>query len=130
MPIFINQLCIIHVKIGKLILANRMIMCKKEHLEKMFYYFELGVEKLRVLNFTPPKETNKLIYKDIKDFIEYLDKEKEFFNNVEEINKYNIGAIAELIQYYNIKHYKHPIYNKNDIKKEVEEYFWSSKNSF
>lgn len=66
----------------------------------------------------------KLIYhKDIKDFIEYLDKEKRFFNNVEEINKYNIEAIAELIQYYNIKEYNHPIYNKNDIKKEIREYF-------
>lgn len=66
---------------------------------------------------------NLIYYKDIKDFIEYLDKEKKFFDNVEEINKYNIGAIAELIQYYNIKEYNHPIYSKNNIKKEIKKYF-------
>lgn len=69
-------------------------------------------------------EMKKLVYyKDIKDFIEYLDKEKKFFNDVEEINKYNIEAIAELIQYYNIKEYNYPIYKKKDIKKEIKKYF-------
>ncbi len=67
-----------------------------------------------------------MIYrKDIGDFIEYLDKEKNFFNGVEEIDKYNIGAIAELIQFYNIKEYNCPIYKKNDIKKEIRKYFGS-----
>ena len=65
-----------------------------------------------------------LVYrKDIEDFIEYLDKEREFFNDVEEINKYNIEAIAELIQYYNVKEYNCPIYKKNDIKKGIKKYF-------
>lgn len=65
-----------------------------------------------------------MIYcKDIGDFIEYLDKEKKFFNGVEKIDKYNIGAIAELIQYYNIKEYNCSIYKKNDIKKEIRKYF-------
>ena len=69
-------------------------------------------------------EMENLIYhKDIGDFIEYLDKEKKFFNDVEEINKYNIEAIAELIQYYNVKEYNCPIYKKNDIKKEIKRYF-------
>ncbi|MDI9475999.1 MAG: hypothetical protein ACOX0L_05465 [Natronincolaceae bacterium] len=69
----------------------------------------------------------KLVYhKDIGDFIEYLDKEKKFFNGVEEIDKYNIGAIAELIQYYNIKEYNCPIYKKSDIKKEIKKYFGST----
>ncbi len=71
-------------------------------------------------------EMGNLIYhKDIGDFIEYLDKEKKFFNDVEEINKYNIEAIAELIQYYNVKEYNCPIYKKNDIKKEIKRYFGS-----
>lgn len=64
-----------------------------------------------------------IYHKDIGDFIEYLDKEKDFFNNVEEINRYNIGAIAELIQYYNVKRYNHPVYSKNDIKNEIKKYF-------
>lgn len=66
----------------------------------------------------------KLVYfMDIKDFIEYLDKEKRFFSGVDKIDKYNIGAIAELVQYYNIKEYNHPIYSKNDIRKEIKKYF-------
>ncbi|MFW5649703.1 MAG: hypothetical protein ACOCG5_11510 [Candidatus Alkaliphilus sp. MAG34] len=66
----------------------------------------------------------KLVYfMDIKDFIEYLDKEKRFFSSVDKIDKYNIGAIAELVQYYNIKEYNHPIYSKNDIRKEIKKYF-------
>ncbi len=64
-----------------------------------------------------------IYHKDIGDFIEYLDKEKDFFNNVEEINRYNIGAIAELIQYYNVKRYDYPVYSKNDIKNEIKKYF-------
>jgi len=66
-----------------------------------------------------------LAYKDIKEFIEYLDQEKNFFNNVEEINQYNIGAIAELIQYYNIKEYSDPIYNKSEIRRGIKKYFSS-----
>ena len=62
-------------------------------------------------------------HKDIKDFIKYLDEKEGFFNGVEKINKYNIGAIAELIQYYNVKKYNHPIYSKNDIRKEIKKYF-------
>ena len=62
-------------------------------------------------------------HKNIEDFIEYLDKEKGFFNDVKKIDKYNIGAIAELIQYYNIKEYNDSMYNKNDIKKELRKYF-------
>ena len=66
----------------------------------------------------------KLVYyENIRDFIEYLDKEKNFFDGIEKIDKYNIGAIAELIQYHNIKEYNCPIYKKNDIKKEIKKYF-------
>lgn len=61
--------------------------------------------------------------KNIGDFIEYLDKEEGFFDNVEVINRYNIGAIVELIQYYNVKKYAHPIYSKRDIKNEIKKYF-------
>ncbi len=64
-----------------------------------------------------------IYYKDIREFIEHLDKKKKFFENVEEINKYNIGDIAELIQYYNVKEYNCPIYSKSDIKNEIKEYF-------
>jgi len=64
-----------------------------------------------------------LTYKDIKEFIQYLDEEKKFFNNVEEINQYNIGAIAELIQYYNIKEYSDTLYNKNEIRRGIKKYF-------
>jgi len=61
--------------------------------------------------------------KDIKEFIEYLDQEKKFFTNVEEINQYNIGAITELIQYYNIKEYNDTLYNKNEIRRGIKKYF-------
>lgn len=72
---------------------------------------------------------NKLVNKNIKEFIEYLDKEKKFFNNVEKIDQYNIGAIAELIQYFNIKEYNDPIYKKGEIRREIKKYFssWLSK---
>lgn len=90
--------CIIHKNLGKLILVNQWIYIESE-MENLTYH------------------------KNIGDFIEYLDKEKKFFNDVEEINKYNIGAIAELIQYYNVKEYNCPIYKKNDIKKEIKKYF-------
>lgn len=62
------------------------------------------------------------MYEDIKDFIEYLYKEAGFFDNIEEINKYNIDAIAELIQYYNIKEHGSPLYKKNHIKKAIRSY--------
>lgn len=66
---------------------------------------------------------NLMHHKDIGDFIRYLDKEKKFFDDVEEINRYNIEAIAELIQYHNVKEYDCPIYKKNDLKKEIKRYF-------
>ena len=56
---------IIHKNLGKLMLANQVIL--------------YGVEM-----------KNLIYHKDIGDFIEYLDKEKKFFNDVGEINKYNI----------------------------------------
>lgn len=64
-----------------------------------------------------------MINKDINGFIQYLDKEKNFFDNVDEINQYNIGAISELIQYYNIKEYNDQIYNKNEIRRGIKKYF-------
>nr|WP_246579273.1 hypothetical protein [Alkaliphilus flagellatus] len=66
---------------------------------------------------------DKLIYENIKDYIRYLDKEKKFFNNVNEINQYNIGSIAEVIQYYNIKEYNDPIYSKSEIRRGIKRYF-------
>lgn len=62
------------------------------------------------------------MHENIKDFIRYLDKERGFFENVEEINRYNIDAIAELIQYYNVKEYGQPLYRKRDIKREIKNY--------
>lgn len=75
------------------------------------------------INVFTQRELSRLAYENIKDFIQYLDKEKKFFNNVDEINQYNIGAIAELIQYYNIKEYSHPIYKKSEIRREIKKYF-------
>lgn len=69
------------------------------------------------------EERDKLIHKNIIDFIQYLDREKKFFNNIEEINQYNIGAIIELIQYYNIKEYNDPLYSRNEIRRGIKKYF-------
>ncbi len=60
---------------------------------------------------------------NINDFIQFLDKEKNFFSNVEEINQYNIGSIVEVIQYYNIKMYSDPIYKKSEIRRAIKKYF-------
>ncbi|ABW19666.1 hypothetical protein [Alkaliphilus oremlandii] len=62
---------------------------------------------------------------DIHNFIENLDQEHQFFNGIDEINQYNVNAIAELIQYYNMKIYKDPIYKKSEIRQAIKTYFAS-----
>ncbi len=64
-----------------------------------------------------------MIFQSPKEFIQYLDKEKKFFNNVDEINKYNLESIIELIQYYNIKEYNNIMYSKREIRNEIKKYF-------
>lgn len=60
---------------------------------------------------------------DIVDFIEDLETKEGFFHNVGEINKYNIDAIIELIQYKNVKEYGHPIYSRREIRRGLKKYF-------
>ncbi|MCC5911381.1 MAG: hypothetical protein JJT76_13170 [Clostridiaceae bacterium] len=60
--------------------------------------------------------------KNAVEFIKQLDQEKNFFNGVEEINKYNLGAIVELIQYNNVKEYGEPLYTKDEIRRSIKKY--------
>lgn len=69
------------------------------------------------------KEIIILKREDIHNFIENLDLEQQFFNGVDEINQYNMNAIAELIQYYNMKAHKDPIYKKAEIRQAIKRYF-------
>ncbi|SNR98746.1 hypothetical protein SAMN05446037_1002246 [Anaerovirgula multivorans] len=60
--------------------------------------------------------------RDIVSFIEELDKTDGFFNNINEINKYNMGAIIELIQYNNMKEFGNPIYTRDEIRRGIKKY--------
>lgn len=61
--------------------------------------------------------------KDIIKHLEMLEKEQNFFNNVEEINKFNMDAIIELIQFNNFKEYGDPLYSRREIRNGLREYF-------
>lgn len=63
---------------------------------------------------------------DIISFIEILDREKGFFDSISEINKYNIKAIIELIQYNNIKEYGDPLYTRSEIRRGIKDYLRQS----
>ncbi len=63
---------------------------------------------------------------DIISFIEILDREKGFFDSISEINKYNIKAIIELIQYNNIKEYGDPLYTRSEIRRGIKDYLGQS----
>lgn len=63
---------------------------------------------------------------DITSFIEILDREKGFFDSISEINKYNIKAIIELIQYNNIKEYGDPLYTRSEIRRGIKNYLGQS----
>lgn len=60
---------------------------------------------------------------EIVDFIQNLHEERGFFDNVEEINRFNIDAIIELIQYNNVKEMGDPIYTKREIRQGIKKYF-------
>ncbi|SDK02617.1 hypothetical protein [Natronincola ferrireducens] len=60
--------------------------------------------------------------KDVVSFIAELDEKKNFFHNVNEINKYNMGAIVELIQYQNIKEYGESLYTREEIRRGIKKY--------
>lgn len=64
--------------------------------------------------------------KDVFSFILALHQEKGFFNSVENINKYNMEAIVELIQYTNIKEYGDPLYTKRELRSGIKDYFKNS----
>lgn len=61
--------------------------------------------------------------KDVVAFIEYLDKENGFFNGVDEVNKYNMDAIIELIQYNNVKEFGSSLYTRDEIRRGIKKYF-------
>ncbi len=61
--------------------------------------------------------------KNILKHLEMLEKQHNFFNNVDEINKFNIDAIIELIQYKNIKELGEPMYTRREIRQGLREYF-------
>lgn len=60
--------------------------------------------------------------KDIISFIEELDRTNGFFDNINEINRYNMGAIVELIQYNNMKEFGSPIYTRDEIRRGIKKY--------
>ncbi|SET28083.1 hypothetical protein SAMN05660297_01897 [Natronincola peptidivorans] len=60
--------------------------------------------------------------KDVMSFIEDLDKANDFFKGVEEVNKFNMSAIVELIQYYNMKEFGNPIYTREEIRRGIKKY--------
>lgn len=55
--------------------------------------------------------------------LEMLEKEKHFFDNVPEINRLNIDAIIELIQYNNVKEYGNPLFTRREIRQGLKKYF-------
>ena len=61
--------------------------------------------------------------KDILMFLSELENKKNFFDNVTEINKYNIDAIIELIQYTNVKEHGEPIFTRREIRNGIKKYF-------
>ncbi|KAB3530267.1 hypothetical protein [Alkaliphilus serpentinus] len=60
---------------------------------------------------------------EIVDFIQKLDEERGFFNSVDEINKFNIDAIIELIQYQNVKEQGDPLFTRREIRQGIKKYF-------
>ena len=60
---------------------------------------------------------------DVVSFILELHREKNFFNNIEDINKYNMQAIIEVIQYQNIKQYGDLLYTKKELRYGIKNYF-------
>lgn len=66
------------------------------------------------------KKNNQL---DIMNHLEKLEKEKCFFQNVEEINKLNVDAIIELIQYQNVKEKGEPLFTRREIRQGLKKYF-------
>ncbi|GAB6086552.1 hypothetical protein [Alkaliphilus crotonatoxidans] len=60
---------------------------------------------------------------DIMKHLESLEKERGFFQNVEEINRLNIDAIIELIQYENVKELGKPLFTRREIRQGLKKYF-------
>lgn len=60
---------------------------------------------------------------DILTHLEKLEKEHSFFLNVEEINRLNIDAIIELIQYENVKKCGDPLFTRREIRQGLKSYF-------
>ncbi len=60
---------------------------------------------------------------DILAFLSDLENKRNFFDNVTEINKYNIDAIIELIQYTNVKEHGEPIFTRREIRNGIKKYF-------
>lgn len=60
---------------------------------------------------------------DILLFLDELENKRNFFDNVTEINKYNIDAIIELIQYTNVKEHGEPIFTRREIRNGIKKYF-------
>jgi len=55
--------------------------------------------------------------------LEMLEKERHFFDNVNEINRMNIDAIIELIQYNNVKECGNPLFSRREIRQGLKKYF-------
>ncbi|SCY67082.1 hypothetical protein [Alkaliphilus peptidifermentans] len=60
---------------------------------------------------------------DIISLLHELEKKKGFFKNVNQIDKYNIDAIIELIQYSNVKEYGDPLFSRREIRQGIKKYF-------
>ncbi|ABR47391.1 hypothetical protein Amet_1183 [Alkaliphilus metalliredigens QYMF] len=60
--------------------------------------------------------------KSIMVFLQEIDRKKDFFHSVDEVNKYNLNAIIELIQYDNIKNYGDPLYTRHELRKGIKQY--------
>lgn len=60
---------------------------------------------------------------DIMLLLDELENKRNFFDNVTEINKYNIDAIIELIQYTNVKEHGEPIFTRREIRNGIKKYF-------
>ncbi|AOY75989.1 hypothetical protein [Clostridium formicaceticum] len=60
--------------------------------------------------------------REVVSFIQELDQRKGFFSNIGEINKYNMTAIVELIQYNNMKEYGDPLYTREEIRRGIKKY--------
>ncbi len=57
------------------------------------------------------------------DFIRDLDREKNFFEGVDLVNKYNINALIELIQYDNMKEFGDPLFTRKELREGIKT-FW------